>query len=439
MGWGSGLGTLGGFEMKAFLRGIYRHRYVSMTVAIAPAIVGGVLWSRTGHVQTTGKFPLPCRWESETDSHQKGFLPWCNAMINGGQQLEDRGGIPPGSGQTSWHAEVRALHLPGEPAVAGQPGLAGDVITGVTARVAEYVGLKYDTSGKFDSSGMKGLYQGYAQDPFCPATSPNQETYCDLNAQDASMKSAPEVDNNRAGAWCGANARVTVDVGKQTVQVDMRHPNAAREGAWVRGGFIQALRCHTAAVLSQARDFKTHEIELTDPTSIKIMQELQKVIDGLGESYQESAGNKNDVLFCDWNHASLQSAANDARTSRLVEAHQCAAQVGIRAAFQQVLVHEIFSRAQKSYFTGLMASGVMTKELNTFSQTSGKTCENKCKGSTNLNACAQSCYEAEIRPFLASFFNKKWPNPTEGSSKDGWVWNPRLRIKWPLTPGGKCE
>lgn len=335
----------------------------------------------------------------------------------------------------------------GEISAAGTRWPAPSIKNLLKSRMLSYVGLlKQSKLAASSTADSKGLYDKIEQDFSCPPGKGLAAPICDLRAQDGNGALKPELTSNVRGESCGDYTRIELKVNGTNVDVtvNMQAPYGAWETSHIEGARVQALKCISAEVLTQLENLANHKITFKDPTALSIARELESRIAELGEYYKlKSSGGKGTVLNCVWNQQQVQQRDTNEEDPAAWSSYVCGNQLTIATVFAQALTVEIFSRYQAAYYQTLVGAEIAPK-LSTFGDSTAAYCKAKkdathpdsCGDLTDVTAgqaCANTCYQNRVKPFLEQLFDAKWPLPECEEADKG------AGACWPSISKGACQ
>jgi len=149
-----------------------------------------------------------------------------------------------------------------------------------------------------------------------------------------------------------------------------------------------------------------------------LISSLQSASASLGK-----AANINDIDYCQASFGPVATASgtpSSANTANLTgnlrqsASFLCSARAKLEAAYGQLAVCDIFSRAQSDY-NAKTGPAVQPQFFSTMTQAMDSTCRAQCKSSTSipsLQSCINQCYQQNVQSYFQTTMNSYWPQPT---------------------------
>jgi hypothetical protein len=196
------------------------------------------------------------------------------------------------------------------------------------------------------------------------------------------------------------------------------------ERTQLAGSYMLALSSNTDEVLNELSCAQS----LTIDTSGACYVEAQQVL-GLISTLQSAAtqlgqaANIHDIDYCQASFGPVASASGTpsiANTATLTgnlrqsASFLCSARAKLEAAYGQLAVCDIFSRAQNDYLTKT-GPALQPQFFSTMTQAMDSTCRAQCKSSTSipsLQSCINQCYQQNVQSYFQTTMNSYWPQPT---------------------------
>jgi hypothetical protein len=325
------------------------------------------------------------------------------------------------------------------PCAKGTSGFLRDCVTKVIPDIIKDLEAYVRLQSKF-------YYDGKKLDPLSPdKNNPTTELFgkpvCNPIAGELNNNQEEWTQTHVDGSSCGEFTEIEVSFNwllESSIYLRFAGNRGLREGAYIRGAWIQALTCYWKQVekeitnnrslsISKSCSSLAHDVKSLSKGSEDVSNQLRTILgnsDNIADIFACTADDPAKVETSKVQDYSVQEGAGiDVGPLRQSAHHLCAARSGIEAAFKQLAICEVFARAGYDYrVNGFENMGVVLKDIetqvtNVCTNQINQQCKNCWKWTKNppkkcancVNPKVNGCYQDKVKNAFKQKL-QRWPN-----------------------------